>query len=194
MDEWFRWERKTRYLWKDYKAGATYHVFNRRDDRARVFRDDQDRELFVELMKQRLGSNRFGVDLLAYCLMPNHFHLVLFQRDSATAITEFMHSLMTAYVKRFNRRHGRTGSLFDERFQAKPVETASYLKRLIAYVHANPDAPFDDRWSGHRFYMDAPQGETQRWFNVRLGLRVYGRRAGYVEWLLRAIEEKHARR
>ena len=77
------------------------------------------------------------VKLLAYCLMPNHFHLLL-QQSSIDGITKFMRRITNAYVSYFNTRNERTGALFQGKFKASLIEQDSYLLHLSRYIHSNP--------------------------------------------------------
>ncbi len=197
---------KSRYRRKPQRANASYHVFNRRDDRAPVFLDDRDRGEFLEIAKRLLRPEQFRdgrgrrtkprrgrVTLLGYCILDNHYHLVLHQ-DEPYAIAAFMRSLMSAYTRYFNRRHGRSGALFDERYQAKPIESIRHLRTAIAYVHANPRSPLDHAWTSHGFYMDAALRRGATWIDAAAGLRAFGGRAAYTEWFLRAVESRKRRR
>lgn len=198
--------RKTRFREKDYAPDAVYHVFHRREDAAVVFRDDVDRGAFLDKAKRLLAPDHFRdvrgrsdtplpgqLTLLAYCLLDNHFHLVLRQHDVAETISAFMQRLMTSYAMHFNRRHAATGPLFDQPYQSVPVESKRHLLRLIAYVHANPPAAFDYRWSSHALYVDPQPPANGTWCNSAAGLRAYGGRASYLEWFARAIEERKQR-
>lgn len=99
-----------------------------------LFRDDADRERFLEKLSERV--EQFNIRLYLFVLMANHFHLV-FETPEANC-SKFMQSLLTAYTVYFNLRHRRHGHLFDGRFKAKLVEGDSYLLALSRYVHLNP--------------------------------------------------------
>ena len=99
-------------------AGAVYHVMARGNERRDIFRDDRDRKRFLETLGEM--AERFGVRVLAYCLMPNHYHLVM---DTPRAnLSQAMGWLQTTYTVRFNRRHRRAGHLFQGRFKAQLVD------------------------------------------------------------------------
>lgn len=205
MDDFFAYAArgsKSLYRRKPLVRGGTYHVFNRRDDRRAVFLDDEDRAAFVDILKRLLAREEFRdargrkvapragrITLLAFCILDNHFHLVL-RQDEPEAISQFMRSLMSAYTQRFNRRHGRSGPLFDERYQARLIESSRHLKSVIAYVHANPASPLEYRWSSHRLYVD---GHVS-WCDVAEGLRAYGSEGTYAMWFLHAVEARNRRR
>lgn len=85
------------------------------------------------------------VDIGAYCLMPNHFHLLIREKTEG-GITKFMSKLSTAYSMYFNNKHDRTGGLFEGRFKATHVDTDEYLKYLFSYIHLNPVKIIDPKW------------------------------------------------
>src|SRR6187549_3997603 len=107
----------------DY-PGATHHVFNRGACRAAIFLDDDDREAFLAIVAQL--PDRFGVRILAYALMTNHYHLVVV--SSLGNLSLAMRHLFGTYSQRFNGRHGRDGSPFRGRFANRVIETEDYLR------------------------------------------------------------------
>jgi REP element-mobilizing transposase RayT len=117
-------------------AGAVYHVMNRGDRREAIFHDDQDRQRFLETLAEACAKT--GWQVHAYCLMPNHFHLVL-ETPQANLVAG-MKWLLGTYTSRFNRRHRLFGHLFSGRYKALVVDsaTAGYLKTACDYVHLNP--------------------------------------------------------
>ena len=144
-------------------AGAVYHVMARGNERREVFRDDQDRRRFLETLAEAV--ERFGLRVHAYCLMSNHYHLLL--GTPRANLSRAMGWLQTTYTARFNRRHRRSGHLFQGRFKAQLVEADEYAQGLVEYIHLNPVRPrrkadripaeqaaelVDYRWSSHRDY------------------------------------------
>jgi REP element-mobilizing transposase RayT len=109
---------------------------NRGDRREEIFRDDQDRRRFLETLAEACGKT--GWQVHAYCLMPNHFHLVV-ETPEANLVAGMKWFLGT-YTSRFNRRHKLFGHLFSGRYKALVVDNTSpgYLKRVCDYVHLNP--------------------------------------------------------
>ncbi len=114
--------------------GAVYHVTARGNERRAIFQDDADRERFLRVLGESV--ERFEVRLYLFCLMANHFHLVV--ETPRANLGVFMHRLETAYTVYFNRRHGRCGHLMQGRYGARPVERDAYMLRLSRYVHLNP--------------------------------------------------------
>ena len=119
--------------------GAIYHVTvrmigSRQRTPEKLFRDDRDYARFMERLGQGIGD--FGVRLYLFCLMRNHFHLVL--ETPQANLSRFMQRLTTAYTVYFNLRHQRPGPLLDGRYKAKAVSGGDYLLKLSRYVHQNP--------------------------------------------------------
>ena len=172
--------------------GAIYHVTGRmlgswKEEKAVLFRDDVDRKRFLGRLEQ--GIVDCEVRLYLYCLMSNHFHLLL--ETPKGNISQFMHSLNTGYTVYFNRRHERHGHLLDGRFKAKLVSQDEYLLKLSRYIHLNPvsttwwnSRPLADRirklrsyaWSSYPSYCGARKAEPfldQRPVKALTG--IYGR-------------------
>lgn len=114
--------------------GAVYHVTSRGNARQKIFRDDEDRETFLAVLAWVV--ERFGWRCHAYCLMDNHFHLLL--ETPQANLSRGMRQLNGVYTQKFNRRHGKTGHLFQGRFKAIVVEKDSYLLELARYIVLNP--------------------------------------------------------
>lgn len=112
---------------------AIYHIMTRSISEVPLFRDNQDKEYYLSLLKRYL--KKYKCCLYAYCLMDNHLHLHL--DPKGFDISTFMHSLNTAYVKYYNKKHKRIGHLFQDRFQSKIVDTDKYNFALSAYIHNN---------------------------------------------------------
>ena len=120
---------------------AVYHVTARGNECKAIYRDDRDRRRHLETIEQ--VAERFGVVIHAYCLMPNHYHLLL--QTPRANISSAVAWLQTTYTIRFNRRHRRSGHLFQGRFKAHVVEADPYAVELIRYIHLNPVRRKDKR-------------------------------------------------
>lgn len=116
--------------------GIPYHIYNRGNRKDRIFLTYKDYQRFLRRIKEY--KEEMDIQLLCYCLMPNHFHLVLIQNDEEEGITKFVHRLCTGYSKYFNIKYDLVGRLLQQRFQAKIVETDEYLLHLSRYIHLNP--------------------------------------------------------
>jgi len=145
----------SRNIVKKYKENAYYHIYNRGVDKRVIFSDKKDYKKFLGYLKfyliptnlqgqtlkvspsRKLKNYGNDIDLLAYCLMPNHFHLLIHQADSLS-IANFMHSLCTKYSIYFNKRNRRLGPLFQGRYRAVEVNSEEQLVYLTKYIHRNP--------------------------------------------------------
>ncbi len=114
--------------------GVLHHVMGRGLDRQVLFRDDQDRDDFVRRLAGLAEAQ--AVILYAWALLPNHFHLLL--QTGTRPLARSMRSLLTGYAGAFNRRHRRTGHLFQNRYKSIVVEEDPYLLELVRYLHLNP--------------------------------------------------------
>lgn len=143
-------------------AGALYHVTSRGDRREPIYRDIADRRSQIAVLDEALA--RHDADVLAYCLMGNHYHLVV--RTHSGRLSQLMRHLNGVYTQAFNRRHGLVGHLFQGRFKAVLVDRDSYLAVLCRYVERNPVAaglvarPEDWRWSSCRAHLGLEAAPT----------------------------------
>jgi putative transposase len=181
--------------------GAIYHIMNRGDRREEIFRDDKDRERFLETLGETCA--KAGWQVHALCLMGNHFHLVV--ETPQGNLVAGMKWFLGTYTARFNRRHKLFGHLFSGRYKALVVDGSGngYLKTVCDYVHLNPvrakllkpeQALRTYRWSTWPEYLKVP---GKRWSWLRVG-RLLGEYripkdsvAGRRE-LERAVEERRA--
>jgi REP element-mobilizing transposase RayT len=113
---------------------AWYHVLNRGRRRELIFWDNRDYEIFLQTVQE--ASESFHLKVTAYCLMPNHYHLLV-QTPDGNLSRCFRH-IDGIYTQRFNRRHDHDGSLFRGRYKALLIEAESYLLQLVRYIHRNP--------------------------------------------------------
>jgi putative transposase len=131
--------------------GAVYHVTSRGDRREAIFDDDQDRHAFLNVVAQ--ATERFDAAILAYCLMDNHYHLVIHTRRGN--LSRFMQQLNGVYTQIYNRRHRKVGHLFQGRFKGILVDENAYLLEVCRYVDLNPIRarmvrdPGNWRWSSY---------------------------------------------
>lgn len=152
----------------DFSIGEYYHIYNRGNDKRVIFMETHDYLRFMALLyvcnstdsvnisdhlrKGLTFSEIFDLDrentlveIGAYCLMPNHFHLLI-REKSEDGISKFMQKLTTGYSMYFNKKNNRTGALFETKFKAKHVGRDEYLKYLFAYIHLNPVKIIDPQW------------------------------------------------
>jgi len=143
--------------------GAIYHITCRGVERRNLFVDDKDRVRWLRVLSREVPD--CSIRLYLYCLMPNHFHLLL--ETPRANLSQFMHKLETAYTVYFNLRHRRAGHLMQGRYGARLVQGNEYLLKLSRYIHLNPvriealaNAPLEARlkalrayaWSSYQMY------------------------------------------
>lgn len=145
---------KNRY--KTYVDNTCYHVYNRGVEKRTIFLDEQDYKVFLSYLQfylmptstlrgpspksypsQQLSNHNQKISLIAYCLMPNHFHL-LFKQTDKNSMTDFLRALLTRYSMYFNKRYSRVGSLFQGRYKAVLVDNEMQFLYLTKYIHRNP--------------------------------------------------------
>jgi putative transposase len=117
------------------EAGYCYHVLNRGNARSEVFHKPEDYEAFLRAVGE--ASVRLPMRLLAYCLMPNHFHLVV-RPHAAGDLSRWMQWLMTTHVRRYLRHYHHSGHVWQGRFKAFPVQDDDHLITVVRYVERNP--------------------------------------------------------
>jgi REP element-mobilizing transposase RayT len=154
--------------WRIEYEGALYHVLSRGNDQSRIVIDDEDRLLFMDTLAQM--SDRFEIDIFAYVLMDNHYHLLF--RTHRANLSKSMQWFGATYTKRFNVRHNHCGHLFQGRFKNMLVENDAYLLQLSYYIHRNPlrarmvKRLASHRWSSYRVY--AYGKSIPKWLNTEL--------------------------
>lgn len=147
-------------------AGALYHVTSRGDGKDDIYLRDSDRELFLEVLEN--VKKRFNWALHAYCLMDNHYHLLVETPDGN--LSKGMRHLNGVYTQCFNREHGRVGHVFQGRYKAILVQKESYLLELARYIVLNPvrarmvKEAKDWFWSSYRY--TAGLEKTINWLSV----------------------------
>ncbi len=134
-----------------------YHVILRGINKQIIFEDDADKESFLKLLQKLKAEERFEV--YAYCLMENHVHLLLKEFDNNLSVV--MKKIELCYVRYFNEKYGRTGSLYGSRFKSEAVDNDRYFLTLIRYIHRNPikaglSDTIDYPWSSYWEYLNEP--------------------------------------
>ena len=179
--------------------GGVYHVILRGNGGQALFFAESDRTVFLDLLAD--GVARFGHRVHGFCLMTNHVHLVL--QAGAAPLGRAVQNLSFRYARHANRAAGRQGHLFQGRYQARLVDSETYLLALMRYVHLNPPRaglvkhPGDYPWSSHRAYQEAscPDWLTRDWVLSHFAKRaaVARRRfAAFVDADWRHLSEREA--
>lgn len=174
------------YRYDEFAPGETFHVFTRGVESRNIFTNYKDRDRFIKLMlhcldpnnresfsravkfKRQIKITKEGeglVDIIGYCLMPNHFHLLL-KENIKGGISSYMHKLLNSYAKYFNISQERTGSLFDHPFKAVLIVSDDQFLHVSRYIHLNPYVAgltkniFGYKWSSLQEYISNADENT----------------------------------
>jgi len=157
-------KRKTTFL-----PGHYYHLYNRGNNRQAIFFERENYLYFLRQFRQHLVEQT--LDVIAYCLMPNHYHFLVCLREDT--LSEKMGVLSLSYTKAINKRLNRCGSLFQGPFQAIHVDQEAYLLNLSRYIHLNPvkaglvEKPEEWEFSSYPEYVELRQGTLPTFGEVR---------------------------
>lgn len=161
-------------------TGALYHVMARGNARAEIYKDDTDRTGFLSILGQ--CCERFDWMVWAYCLMGNHYHLLV--ETGRPSLSRGMRELNGQYTQAFNRRHRRAGHLLQGRYKAILVEKEAYLLELSRYIVLNPVqaklVKQVDRWPWSSYRAVMGQGTAPGWLAVRSTLELFHRQPGFA--------------
>ena len=155
--------------------GAFYHVTSRGNEQKEIFKSQKDREKFLMYLESAVV--RYGAVIHAYCLMSNHYHLLLETPEGN--LSQIMRHINGAYTTYFNVKRKRSGHLFQGRYKAILVEADDYAAELSRYIHLNPvrakmvAKPEEYAWSSYRAYTG--QGESPEWLQSGFILGYFGR-------------------
>ncbi|MFO7687166.1 MAG: transposase [Desulfobacterales bacterium] len=177
-------------------SGALHHIIGRGIDRNLIFRDDLDRDRFLERLGALLSETQTAC--YAWALMPNHFHLLL--RTGVSPVSGLMRRLLTGYAVVYNHRHRRCGHLFQNRYKSILCQEETYLLELVRYIHLNPlraklvdsiEALDQYPYSGHSVLMGHRKADWQDADSIldRFGRRKRSARGDYRIFLCEGIEQ-----
>lgn len=168
-----------------------YHVYARGHARQQIFRDDSDYLAFLAIFERYLStkvlSDKYGkpyvslrgqIELLAYCLIDNHFHLLFYQTDKG-AMSKLMRSVMTSYSCYFNKKYDSTGALFETRYKASLISSNDYLAQISRYIHLVPGDWLAYPYSSvHSYFIGAPD-----WLQPDRVVGLFGSTPVYADFL-----------
>lgn len=117
-------------------TGHYYHIYNRGNNGQNIFLEDINCTYFLDLIKKYLIPN---FSIFSYCLLPNHFHLLLKINEDCETPSQKLSNLFNAYTKAINKKYNRTGSLLEKPFKRICISNEEYLKILVLYIHLNPE-------------------------------------------------------
>lgn len=180
-------------------AESFYHVYARGVNKQKVFIDTQDYTYFLKLFDRYLSTKqafsktgvayphyRGKVEITAYCLMRNHFHLALYQIKQSS-MKHFMQSVMTSYCKYFNLKYKRTGPVFESRYKASLIQDDAYLQHISRYIHLNPRFWQAHKYSSLKFYLDQ---QAPSWLRVDRMKNLFGDIDSYLDFVSDYEENK----
>lgn len=152
--------------------GAWYHVMNRGRRREKIYEYDEDYQIFIDLLKE--SAVQFKVRISAYCLMRNHYHLIINTPEGN--LSRCMRHINGIYTQKYNRLRKADGPIFRGRYKSILISEDRYLLELVKYIHCNPltahivDKIEDYRWSSHRGYLEDGQQWNWLYKDIIMGL------------------------
>ena len=171
--------------------GAVYHIMNRGRARQPTFVDETDYRAFLETLAE--AHRQWGIEVFAYCLMGNHYHLCL--RTPKGNLSRIMRHIDGIYTQRFNRRHRRDGTLFRGRYKGILIDADEYLAAVVRYIHLNAVAaglvkmPEEYRWASHQYYLKAKGAPD--WLDTTEAIEQIGGRQVFHEFVLSGNAKGH---
>jgi REP element-mobilizing transposase RayT len=125
-----------------------YHIYNRGINSEPIFLSNDNKLYFLKLFsKYMIGK----IAIYAYCLMDNHFHVVIKVTEEEKIVTQSLSNLFNSYAKAFNKQNDRTGSLFEKHFKRIEIQDENYLRNIIQYVHLNPKNHLDLNYKTYKY-------------------------------------------
>jgi REP element-mobilizing transposase RayT len=177
-----------------------FHVYARGVNRRTIFEAPEDFGVFLNLLKRylsaqpardssgRLYPHLYGkVELLCYCLMDNHFHMLLYQQK-AGAMPQLMRGVMTSYSRYFNATYSRSGPLFESRYKGSMVDNDAYLEHISRYIHLNPGSWRIYPYSSLAYFTGALHAD---WLRPERVLSMFGSAGDYLNFLRDYEGQKH---
>lgn len=162
---WFTCSMPSRNRVKQYVENGFYHVYNRGISKQSIFLDHDDYAVFLNLLKRHLDTEPHtdnkkreliwlhpDLEMLAYCLMPNHFHLLVYQK-TPEAMSILIKLITMSYSSYFNKKYGRLGPLFQGTYKAVLIQRDDYLQHISRYIHLNPRAYKTYQYSSLPYYL-----------------------------------------
>ena len=191
-------QRRTPFSPEEY-----YHIYTRGVEKRKIFLDKKDYDRFIALLYIMNQSNNFVfrdflrtkklpeifnesqefpiVSVLAYCLMPNHFHIILLEHEEG-GISKFMSKVLTSYSMYFNLKYERSGSLFMHPFRSKHIDNQSHYLYIYSYIHLNPISLIESDWKevGIRNYKKAEKFLDNYLYSSYLDFKKEGRKESKI--------------
>lgn len=168
----------SKHVIREYRPDSYYHIYNRGVGKQTIFHDAEDKKQFLRIVARHLDPSntdrRFDnipyekycsqLELLSYCLMGNHFHMLVYVHEETDVMKKFMKSIGTAYTMYYNRKYKRVGSLFQGVYKASWISNDSYLLHITRYIHLNPRRWQTYHYSSLKNYLGQ---RNSTWLNVQ---------------------------
>jgi len=181
-----------RNIEKIYLADTYYHLYNRGINKGAIFPVKQDYAVFLNLLKRYLDTKPVKdnkgreyewlhkkIELLAFCLMPTHYHLLVYQHKPE-CITSLIRAVAGAYTIYFNKKYNRRGPLFESRFRATVINRDEYLEHISRYIHLNPSNYRGWEYSSLPYYLKKRQAG---WVQPKRIMGLFRNEDEYMEFL-----------
>jgi len=182
----------SRNIVKTQSPRTYYHVYARGNSKKKIFLETSDYAYFTHLFERYLSSKQRvsttgvpypnfseNVELVSYCLMTNHFHLLVYQKNS-TDLEKFMRSLMISYSMYFNKKYMLTGSPFESTYKAVDIDNDAYLQHITRYIHLNPRRWEHYKQSSLKYYRN---GHEPEWLKTERVLCLFSSRDEYMQFV-----------
>lgn len=198
----------SKYVIRNFSENKIYHVFNRGVEKRKIFMDEQDYNIFLfyifiyiapledvlkkyPLLPLRLQGRNLSseIEIVSYCLMPNHFHLLI-KQNNKDSISKFIKQLTNAYTLYFNQKYKRVGGLMQGRFKAVDIDTDDLLIHISRYIHLNPvEAGLTKdiksyKWSSLSGYLD----NSNSFISKNIILNYFSSPKGYKNFVLDQVD------
>lgn len=184
----------SRYLRRNFKPNTYHHIFNRGSFKQKIFRKQNDYEVFIDILKYYLQHPTLSplsklsdvklkkakktaspYQLLAYCLMPNHFHLLLLQKEISPNLSDFIKKISVTYAMYFQHQYQHAGSLFQGKFRSVQIYPDEQLLYVSKYIHLNPaklegSDPSNYPYSSLKDYLTA---NNKNWLSPQIIFKTY---------------------
>jgi len=196
--------------YKDFAVGECHHAFNRGNDKMDIFRDAEDYLFFLRRLEEALYPDRSvnghhsqqrnqrralppdSFSLVAFCLMPNHFHFLILQKTDLP-ISTLMLKVLTSYSKYFNKKYGRVGSLFQDQYKTTHIGDNTQLLHTSAYIHNNPrtdgltETPESYPYSSFREYLHR-DNQSSTFSETKMVLEQFSDADAYRQFVYESFE------
>lgn len=184
---------------KIYVAGQYYHIYSRGIDKKPLFREDSDYEFFLSLFKRYLSTEdqfntsrvkypsfKNDVQIIAFCLMSNHIHLLLFQKNEQ-GMKKLMQSVMTSYSMYFNQKYEHYGPVFQGRYLASLIDKDNYLEHISRYIHLNPKEYLKYPYSSLQYYLGSKNAD---WLTIKPIMNAFKGSSDYLRFVSDYVAHK----